>query len=863
MMLPMLSLPLLLLPTTPPLSLLPPPTQLCDNSGVVAVVVTTMARGDGGSDSGWDIDVGDRSYIYECNAHPTLPPSPLRLNFVWAIDTLPEGSSLSVEKQTDTLLSANGDFSAGFFQVGENAFCFSVCFTRSKPPTVIWMANRDEPVNGKGSHLSLWKNGNLVLTDAGGDIIWTTTTVSSFQLHLKVTNNGNLVLVASNGTVVWQSFDSPTDTLLSSQPLTERASLVSSRSTTNYSSGFYKLYFDNDNVLRLLYKGPTFSSVYWPAPWELPIDIGRSTYNVTKTAVLDPFGRFTSSDGFQFVSTDYRRKVYRRLKMDPDGNLRLYSFNEEHRMWEVTWQLIPQPCTVHGICGANSMCTYDPVVGRTCYCLKGFKVKDPNDWTQGCEPEFDPSYFSCNSGKSVDFLHLRTTELYGYDWNVTRVSSLKECQNICLQLCDKCRGVQFKFNDVATYNCYPKTMVFNGRDSPNFDGEMYLKLPKAILLSSSKPVKHSPMNCPVGLSQRLKRFYPTPRKNSTLSFLVWFACGIGAFELSTIFLVWFFLFRTSKQPDTVDQQRHLLSATGFQRFTYAELKSATKGFSKETGRGAGGVVYKGTLYDHRVAAVKRLSEANQGEAEFLAEISTIGMLNHMNLIDMWGYCVEGKHRLLVYEYMEHGSLADNLFSNALDWKKRFNVAVGTAKGLAYLHEECLEWILHCDVKPQNILLDSDFQPKVADFGLSKLLNRDERGNSNFSRIRGTRGYMAPEWVYNLRITSKVDVYSYGIVVLETVSGRSPMELIHGLENSRGIEQRRLVTWVTDKINHAATREFWIEEIIDPNLEGRYDAAQVEILVKVALQCVQDDMNERPSMSQVAEMLQSHENKTPP
>jgi len=323
--------------------------------------------------------------------------------------------------------------------------------------------------------------------------------------------------------------------------------------------------------------------------------------------------------------------------------------------------------------------------------------------------------------------------------------------------------------------------------------------------------------------------------------------------------VWFFLFRTSKHPGTLDQQQHLLSATGFQRFTYAELKSATKGFKEEVGRGAGGVVYKGTLYDDRIAAIKRLNEANQGEAEFLAEISTIGMLNHMNLIDMWGYCVEGKHRLLVYEYMEHGSLADNLFGNRLDWKKRFKVAVGTAKGLAYLHEECLEWILHCDVKPQNILLDSDFVPKVADFGLSKLLNRDERGNSSFSRIRGTRGYMAPEWVYNLRITSKVDVYSYGIVVLEMVSGRSPMA-IHSLENSGDIEQQRLVTWIREKIKQAPTCAFWMEEIIDPNLEGNYDVSEVEVLVKVALQCVKDDMNERPSMSQVVEMLQSSENK---
>ena len=776
-----------------------------------------------------------------------------------ATDTLLEGSSLSVEKQSDILFSSNGDFSAGFFQVGENAFCFSVCFTRSKQPTVLWMANRDEPVNGKGSFLSLWKNGNLVLTDAGGTVIWATATLSSSQLYLKLRNNGNLLLLSSKGTIIWQSFASPTDTLLPTQPLTERAGLVSSRSATNHSSGFYKLYFDNDNVLRLLYKAHTFSSVYWPASWQILIDIGRSTYNVTKTAILDSFGLFTSSDGFNFRSTDYPKKVYRILKMDSDGNLRLYSFNEESKTWDVTWQVISEPCIIHGICGPNSMCNHDPVIGRTCYCLKGYKVKDPNDWTQGCEPEFSLSDISCNSRQSFGFLRLQTMELYGYDWNVSRVSSFKECLDICLSLCDNCVAVQLKFNEFATYNCYPKTMALNGRDIPGFVGEVYLKLPNSILGSSTKILKHSRMNCSVGLSQKLNRVYQSPKKNSTLIFLVWFACGVGVFEFSTIFLVWFCLFRTSKNPDPLDKKQYLLSATGFQRFTYAELKSATKGFKEEVGRGAGGVVYKGTLYDNRVAAIKHLNEATQGEAEFLAEISTIGMLNHMNLIDMWGYCVEGKHRLLVYEYMEHGSLADNLFGNTLDWKKRLNVAVGTAKGLAYLHEECLEWILHCDVKPQNILLDSEFQPKVADFGLSKLLNRDERVNSSFSRIRGTRGYMAPEWVYNLRITSKVDVYSYGIVVLEMVSGRSPVA-IHSLENSGDIEQHRLVTWIREKIKHAPTCAFWMEEIIDPSLEGNYNVSEVEVLVKVALQCVEDDMNERPSMSQVAEMLQANENK---
>ena len=204
-------------------------------------------------------------------------------------------------------------------------------------------------------------------------------------------------------------------------------------------------------------------------------------------------------------------------------------------------------------------------------------------------------------------------------------------------------------------------------------------------------------------------------------------------------------------------------------------------------------MYKGVLNDNRIVAIKRLNESSnkQGEAELLAEVTTLGKLNHMNLIEMWGYCAEGKHRLLVYEFMDNGSLAMNLNSSTLNWDRRFEIALGTAKGLAYLHEECLEWVLHCDVKPHNILLDSNYRPKVGDFGLSKLLDRDGGRDLEFTRARGTRGYMAPEWYFvNLPITSKVDVYSYGVVMLEMVTGRSPT--CGGLEG-------RLDRWVADKI----------------------------------------------------------------
>jgi hypothetical protein len=236
-------------------------------------------------------------------------------------DYLLKGSFLSVENPSEVLVSANGEFCAGFFSVGENAFSFAIWFTKSSNPTVVWMANRDQPVNGKASRLSLLENGNLILSDAGRLTIWTAATASSAAsfVQLKLLNTGNLVLLTSDGVFLWQSFDSPTDTLLPQQLLTEDASLISSRSRGNFSSGYYKLYFDNDNVLRLLYHGPNISSVYWPDPWKLSWDAGRTSYKISKTAILNFKGHFRSSDDLKFKAADFGMALKRRLTLDPDG----------------------------------------------------------------------------------------------------------------------------------------------------------------------------------------------------------------------------------------------------------------------------------------------------------------------------------------------------------------------------------------------------------------------------------------------------------------------------------------------------------------------------------------------------------------
>ncbi|KAG6624574.1 putative receptor protein kinase ZmPK1 [Carya illinoinensis] len=772
--------------------------------------------------------------------------------------TLSGGLSLSSENPEDVLTSPNGVFSAGFYPVGDNAYCFAIWFasltSRSQDRTVVWMANRDQPVNGRKSKLFLLRTGNLILTDAGEFTVWQTNTnsLSSSELHLYDT--GNLVLRTLGGTNLWESFHFPTDTLLPQQLLIRNTKLVSSISQTNHSSGFYKLLFDNHNVLCLLYDGAEVSSMYWPLPWlKRGQDDGRFVYNSSRIAVLDSFGYFSSSDKFTFSSADYGQLLHRRLTVDYDGNLRLYSWDEEGEMWVVSWQAFQVPCMIHGVCGANGICSHVPGIGRNCSCLPGYKVINHTDWSQGCEPEFDLSF-----GKNkFDFLQLSHLDFYGYDYSTYPNRTLDQCKNLCLELAE-CKAFQYTFRSDDGYStCYPKILLRNGH-LPSFGGSFYLRVLKNNHLSNANLAEEVGLNCSSKGALLLERAYTKSRVNGIVKFMLWFVCGLGGLEIVGIFFVWFLLLRTPKNS-TADKQGYLLAITGFRKFTYSELKKATKGFTEEIGRGAGGVVYKGVLADNRVAAIKQLYEANQGEDVFLAEVSIIGRLNHMNLIEMWGYCAEGKHRLLVSEYMEHGSLADNLSSNALDWKKMFEIAFGTAKGLSYLHEECLEWVLHCDVKPENIFLDSNYQPKVADFGLSKLQSRVETDNSSFSRMRGTRGYMAPEWVFNLPITSKVDVYSYGIVVLEMMTGKDAAKGVHDIDSGEQPQHKRLVSWVREKKNRAASIESWFDEIIDPRLKGKYDIGKMETLIGVALQCAEEEKDARPSMRQVVEMLLAPEN----
>ncbi|CAN1158030.1 G-type lectin S-receptor-like serine/threonine-protein kinase LECRK1 [Linum perenne] len=273
------------------------------------------------------------------------------------------------------------------------------------------------------------------------------------------------------------------------------------------------------------------------------------------------------------------------------------------------------------------------------------------------------------------------------------------------------------------------------------------------------------------------------------------------------------------------------------------------------GSGASGTVYKGVLVDQQLVAVKRLDKMvnKTQDQEFRTEVKVIAGTNHKNLVKLVGFCNEGQHRILVYEFMSNGSLANLLFGDHSrpSWYTRVEIAYAVARGLVYLHDECSNQIIHCDIKPQNVLLDESLTAKISDFGLAKLLMANQ--TRTMTGIRGTKGYVAPEWFRNMPVTAKVDVHSFGILLLELVCCRYKIEL-----EAEHEEEVILAEWA-----YECYSEGKLKRLVNNDLEALADMGKVERFVKVAIWCIQDDPSMRPGMKKVVHMLEGAVHVPPP
>ncbi|CAA0839070.1 Proline-rich receptor-like protein kinase PERK1 [Striga hermonthica] len=287
-------------------------------------------------------------------------------------------------------------------------------------------------------------------------------------------------------------------------------------------------------------------------------------------------------------------------------------------------------------------------------------------------------------------------------------------------------------------------------------------------------------------------------------------------------------------------------------FTYEELALATDNFSGNNllGQGGFGYVHKGVLSDGKVVAIKQLKVGSgQGEREFQAEVETISRVNHKHLVSLVGHCISGTQRLLVYEYVSNRTLEFHLHGKgrpSVTWATRMKIAMGSAKGLAYLHEDCQPKIIHRDIKSANILLDDNFEAKVADFGLARLYSDTDTHVS--TRVMGTFGYLAPEYALTGKLTDKSDVFSFGVVLLELITGRRP------IDKTQNYLDDNIIDWARPLLTQALENNNF-DGVADPKLQKDYNSIEMARMVACASVCVRHLARRRPRMSQIIRALE--------
>ncbi|ERN11625.1 hypothetical protein AMTR_s00022p00195970 [Amborella trichopoda] len=721
--------------------------------------------------------------------------------------------------------SPSGHFAFGFYPIGSGQFLVGIWFNKIPEKTLVWSANRDQPVKN-GSTILLTIDGWVGFTDSQGQQNWIyngSDRVNSGSML----DTGNLVLVSSNTSVIWQSFEYPSDTLLPGQNLAQEITLYSNHMDGDYRTGRFTLVLQSDSNLVLYPTNRRFifpnGAYYWTGTdgTKSPVYL---VFNQTGAIyLLSSTNHIISIISSHLVNTteDY----YQRVTLDSDGFFRQYS-RQKSPDSSLSWTVVSttpsnkSACGIPGVCGYNGYCVLDQDQKAKCLCPDKFSYLDPSYPFSGCKKDF---ITGCEGYTPSNY---SMVELQDVDWpngDYEMLTTDKEsCKDACMKDCN-C--------DLAVYRvsfCYKKRL-------PWLDGRQDRTIGLRALIKVANG------------NEQLKIAKQQQRSLIMVSeFLIGFSAII--FLLSLVVIACILKKRagyprvpSSVEPIEINPISNLIP------FKYKHLFDATNGFKDILGRGSFGTVYKGVLdLGHQFEiAVKQLNKVvEKGEKVFRTELSVIGQTHHKNLVQLLGFCDESDHRLLVYEFMHNGTLADFLFSSIRpSWGERVELALGIARGITYLHEECRAPIIHCDIKPQNVLLDKFNIPKIADFGLAKLLQHDQTRTD--TDIRGTRGYVAPEWFRNVSITAKVDVYSFGIMLLEIICCRKRMDL--GQDDER---QVILSDWVYDRFCEGK-----VHMLIEGEDEALGDLEQVVRMVKVGLWCIQDDPSMRPSMKIVILMLE--------
>ncbi|KAL3510894.1 hypothetical protein ACH5RR_030295 [Cinchona calisaya] len=730
------------------------------------------------------------------------------------------GSSLTPTGNSSTWLSRSGLFAFGFYKQG-NGYVVGIFLAGIPQRTLVWIANRDSPNFSSNVSLVLsGDDGRLVLRQTG-KIDLPIANPSESISSASMLDSGNFVLYNSKRMVIWQSFDHPTNTLLPGQKLVANQDLISSASETDDSKGIFRLVMQGDGNLVQYPTGiPRVQDAYWAS------GTFGSGPNITLNIEDDGHLYLINSSVNIIVNLTIggypSDKIINLMKIDVDGIFRLYSIHLDRGNQSIRWESTNNKCDPKGLCGLNGFCTVNDTEVY-CKCLPGFDFVDQGNWRSGCERNFTAE--SCKTKGSDKFAirheHYTVWDSDSYDEFDTKTE--EDCANACLQDCN-CEVAFFK-----DQRCGKQKLPLRfGKRSTDSN----VALVKVGILGSTD----SNIALPKSSNKEV-------RKDILVSGILFFVFGILILSTAVIFVyrnqIWGY---TKISPNIYVK---FVEDVAPRTFTFLELEQATNEFKEELGRGAFGTVYKGNLPNsQKVVAVKRLERvlATEGEKEFQNEIIVIGKTHHRNLVRLLGYCLDGNRRLLVYEYMSNGTLADILFKQESHpcWDERIRIACDIARGILYLHEECETQIIHCDIKPQNILINDNRCAKTSDFGLAKLLNHNQ--TRTYTAVRGTRGYVAPEWHRKLPVTIKADVYSFGIVLLEIICCRKSVDW------STPEDRAILEEWAYDCFEAGEIHKLvGDEEVVDKR--------KLERMIKIAIWCIQDEPALRPSMKKVLLMLE--------
>ncbi|KAF7013421.1 hypothetical protein CFC21_027505 [Triticum aestivum] len=764
------------------------------------------------------------------------------------------GSSLKAQGANSSWLSPSGDFAFGFWPVEGNpsSYLLAVWFDKIPEKTVAWYAKsssdgQESPVQVPSSSvLHLTTDGLLSLRNPSGDEVWSPQAPG--VAYARMLDTGNFMLVDADGKAKWETFGVPADTILPTQVLRvgpENKLLRSRLINMDNSNGRFLLAVQTDGNL-VLYSMDEHSAHEYGAYW------ASNTVGNGSQLVFNETGRvyFTLKNGRHINITSAgvtsMDDFFNRATLDPDGVFRQYVYPKSRKArsiwrWEMVSSVPEDICQAvsveagSGACGFNSYCTFDGTKNQTsCQCPQYYKFFDNERQYKGCRPDFVPQ--SCDLDEAAATAQFEMTPIDRVDWPQSDYEQYSpidetECRRLCVLDCF-CATAVFQ---ASTNTCWKKNLpLSNGHMTESVNRTILIKVPRS-------------NNAQSQLSSGSSKW-----KKDKKYWILGSSLFFGTSVLLSLLLISILLFGTycgisiTFKKKLQSPQSSGSSILPPKIFTYNELEKATSGFHEVLGSGASGTVYKGQLQDEHVTsiAVKKIKKLQQEtEKEFMVEVQTMGQTSHKNLVRLLGLCNEGTDRLLVYEFMTNGSLNEFLFGDARPhWSLRVQVALGVARGLLYLHEECSTQIIHCDIKPQNILLDANFMAKIADFGLTKLLRANQTQTN--TGIRGTRGYVAPEWFKNIAITSKVDVYSFGVILLELVCCRRNVEVEIADE-----DQATLTYWAND-----CYRCGRIDLLVEGDDEAIFNMKKAERFVAVALWCLQEEPMMRPTMLKVTQML---------